>query len=88
MVLMRVSPSVWKSAKLQAPKVVTGFRRDSLFQIAVRSGDDPHVNSDRATAADGFELLLLQNAKQLYLIRMRRSYSLGGLLSLPTITEE
>src|SRR5205823_2114086 len=42
-------------------------RTDALFQIAVAGRDDPHVDSNRAAAADRLELLLLQNPQQFYL---------------------
>ena len=39
--------------------------RDLLLEIAVRRGDDAHVDLDRLAAADPLELALLQDAQQL-----------------------
>ena len=38
---------------------------DSLLQVRVGGGDDPHVGLDRLVAAEPLEPLLLQDAKQL-----------------------
>jgi hypothetical protein len=60
-------------------------------QVAVRSGDDPHVHLDGAVAADSLELALLKHAQQLRL-KGRRDLallSLGGILTVmkPSRTE-
>ena len=41
--------------------------RDQLLEVAVRRGDDPHVDPDRLRAADALELLLLEHAQELRL---------------------
>ena len=39
----------------------------SCLQVAVRGGDEPHVDADRLDAADALELALLQRAQELHL---------------------
>src|SRR6185295_2652434 len=45
--------------------------RDHFLQVAVRCGDDPHVDAQRLAATDALELALLQNPEQFHLRRQR-----------------
>ncbi len=53
-----------QTVKQIAAKLVPG---DALFQIAICSSDDAQVYFDRPVAAEAFEFLLLQHAKEFWL---------------------